>query len=126
MLAYNTLKGALDYELGNYAEDYSLENFGEIDLERTSRRIWKFLSKRGDFVSLRSRPHWQQEESLHHAVTDWLSMFEPTPKEKTLIRYGYECDTCADNHLAIFESESDALWFLETWESQGLKTWRID
>jgi hypothetical protein len=43
-----------------------------------------------------------------------------------MISYGYECDTCGDNHLATFDSDADSLWFLETWKSQGMKTWRVN
>jgi len=42
-----------------------------------------------------------------------------------MIKFGYECDTCLDNHLATFEDLQDASWFLNLWASNGMKTWRV-
>lgn len=42
-----------------------------------------------------------------------------------MITFGYECDTCELNHTATFECLDDATWFLETWKSQGMQTWRV-
>lgn len=43
-----------------------------------------------------------------------------------MIRYEYECDTCAENHFAEVETAEDAVWFLDVWREQGLKVWEVN
>jgi hypothetical protein len=43
-----------------------------------------------------------------------------------MLEYKYECDTCSDNHLIKFETEEDAVEFLEVWQGElGFKVWRV-
>jgi len=43
-----------------------------------------------------------------------------------MIRYEYECDTCAENHFAEVETEEEATEFLQTWAEVGLKVRRVN
>jgi hypothetical protein len=40
--------------------------------------------------------------------------------------YGYECDTCPENHWAEFETADEAREFVATWAEVGLKVWMVN
>jgi hypothetical protein len=42
-----------------------------------------------------------------------------------MTKYGYQCDTCELDHLAQFESESEAKEWAAEWADLGLDVWEI-
>ncbi len=82
-MLYEHLKESLAYELTHYPEDYELEHLaGEIDIERTARRVWRWFMRQDILPKLRTKQEWQNQESIHLLACDWLSMYEPTTKER--------------------------------------------
>lgn len=80
-MLYYTVQECLDYELTQYPEEHPWQ-VEDWDTEATSRRIWRYLKERNTLSWLRGKQEWQQSEALHLAVIDWLSMYEPTTKER--------------------------------------------
>jgi hypothetical protein len=42
-----------------------------------------------------------------------------------MTRYGYQCDTCELDHLAQFDSESEATEWATEWADAGFKVWQV-
>ena len=82
MKLYDVLKESLEYELTHYAEDYGFTDCPPVDIEKTSRRIYRWMARTNRVAWYRTRQDWEIAESGHLTVMDWLSMYEPTFTEE--------------------------------------------
>ena len=75
MSVYDTVKNVILYEWNETRDQY--DSGHELQLEQTSRKVWRYLAKRNTLRQIRTMPEqWQREEAAHLATLDYFSSFE--------------------------------------------------